>query len=27
MRKYLNKNPFIFEPIDTGKFMDLRKKQ
>jgi len=27
LRKYLNQNPVIFEPFDTGKFIDLCKKQ
>jgi hypothetical protein len=27
MRKYLTQNPVIFEPFDTGKFIDLYKKQ
>jgi hypothetical protein len=27
LRKYLNQNPGIFEPFDTGKFIDLYKKQ
>jgi hypothetical protein len=27
LRKYLNQNPIIFEPFDTGKFIDLCKKQ
>ena len=27
LRKYLNQNSVIFEPFDTGKFIDLCKKQ
>jgi hypothetical protein len=25
--KYLNQNPVLFDPFDTGKFIDLCKKQ